>query len=120
MQKSRFFSYRTYCILGDGESAEGSVWEAANFASFYKLDNLVAIVDVNRLGQSDPALLQHDMNTYQKRWEAFGLVTTLYLYGLHRNTEAKPQYFLFRLCSDFLCSPQVLHQSETFLVFIRI
>ncbi|XP_065066977.1 transketolase-like protein 2 [Rhopilema esculentum] len=65
-------SYRTYCIIGDGESAEGSVWEAANFASFYHLDNLVAIVDVNRLGQSDPALLQHDMETYKKRWEAFG------------------------------------------------
>lgn len=66
------FSYRTFCIIGDGESAEGSVWEAANFASFYSLDNLVAIVDVNRLGQSDPALLQHDMETYKKRWEAFG------------------------------------------------
>eukprot|EP00794_Sanderia_malayensis_P006005 gene6004-6703_t len=65
-------SYRTYCILGDGESAEGSVWEAANFASFYKLDNLVAIVDINRLGQSDPTLLQHDTETYKKRWEAFG------------------------------------------------
>lgn len=65
-------SYRTYCILGDGESAEGSVWEAANFASFYHLDNLVAIVDVNRLGQSDPTLLQHDMETYKARWSAFG------------------------------------------------
>eukprot|EP00112_Aurelia_sp_Birch-Aquarium-sp1_P017745 Seg415.4 transcript_id=Seg415.4/GoldUCD/mRNA.D3Y31 product="Transketolase-like protein 2" protein_id=Seg415.4/GoldUCD/D3Y31 len=65
-------SYRTYCILGDGESAEGSVWEAAHFASFYHLDNLVALVDVNRLGQSDPASLQHDMETYKKRWEAFG------------------------------------------------
>ena len=66
------FSYRTFCLVGDGESAEGSVWEAANFASFYKLDNLVAIVDVNRLGQSDPTLLQHDMETYKKRWDAFG------------------------------------------------
>ena len=42
----------TYCIMGDGELAEGSVFEAANFASFYSLDNLVAIVDVNKLGQS--------------------------------------------------------------------
>jgi len=65
-------SYRTFCLVGDGESAEGSVWEAANFASFYKLDNLVAIVDVNRLGQSDPTLLQHDMESYRKRWDAFG------------------------------------------------
>ena len=44
-------SYRTYCIIGDGESAEGSIWEACAFASYYKLDNLVAIFDVNRLGQ---------------------------------------------------------------------
>ena len=75
---SLHFSYRTYCILGDGESAEGSVWEAAHFASFYHLDNLVALVDVNRLGQSDPASLQHDMETYRKRWEAFGYVYLLF------------------------------------------
>lgn len=41
---------RFWVVMGDGESAEGSVWEAANFASFYKLDNITAIVDVNRLG----------------------------------------------------------------------
>src|SRR5690606_5091846 len=52
-------NYRTYVLLGDGESAEGSVWEAAEMASFYKLNNLVAIIDVNRLGQSDPTALQH-------------------------------------------------------------
>jgi len=52
--------------MGDGESMEGNVWEAINFAGFYKLDNLCAIIDINRLGQSDPAPLQHDMNTY--RW----------------------------------------------------
>ena len=43
-------SYRTYCLLGDGESMEGSVWEALHFAGFYKLDNLCAIIDVNRWG----------------------------------------------------------------------
>ena len=58
--------------MGDGESAEGSVIEAANFASFYKLDNLVAIIDVNRLGQSDPTSLQHDLNYYQRMWEGHG------------------------------------------------
>ena len=41
-------SYRTYCLMGDGESMEGNVWEAINFAGFYKLDNLCAIIDVNR------------------------------------------------------------------------
>jgi transketolase len=64
--------YRVYCLIGDGESAEGSIWEALHFASVYKLDNLVAIFDVNRLGQSDPTALQHDVDTYRKRLEAFG------------------------------------------------
>ena len=44
-------SYRIFCVIGDGESAEGSVWEACAFAGHYKLDNLVAIFDVNQLGQ---------------------------------------------------------------------
>ncbi|XP_041953612.1 transketolase-like protein 2 [Alosa sapidissima] len=70
-------SYRVYCMLGDGECSEGSVWEAMAFASYYKLDNLVAILDVNRLGQSEAAPLQHDMDTYRKRCEAFGWNTYL-------------------------------------------
>ena len=44
--------------MGDGEIAEGSVWEAANFSSFYKLDNLIGIVDVNGLGQSGPTMFK--------------------------------------------------------------
>ncbi|CAK8690459.1 unnamed protein product [Clavelina lepadiformis] len=65
-------NYRVYCLLGDGEMAEGSVWEAFAFASHYKLDNLVAIIDVNRLGQSDPTSLGHNTDVYRKRAEAFG------------------------------------------------
>merc|ERR1739844_410627 len=65
-------SYRTYCLMGDGESMEGNIWEALNFAGFYKLNNLCAIIDVNRLGQSDPAPLQHDMEVYKARMESFG------------------------------------------------
>lgn len=65
-------SYRVYCLIGDGESAEGSIWEALHFASYYKLDNLCVIFDVNRLGQSEPTSLQHNMNIYQKRLDAFG------------------------------------------------
>uniref|UniRef100_A0A8C2ZG73 transketolase n=1 Tax=Cyclopterus lumpus TaxID=8103 RepID=A0A8C2ZG73_CYCLU len=65
-------SYRVYCLLGDGEMSEGAVWEAMSFASYYQLDNLVAIMDINRLGQSDPAPLQHHVEKYQKRCEAFG------------------------------------------------
>lgn len=63
---------RVYVLLGDGESAEGSVWEAAEIASAWKVDNLCATIDINRLGQSQPTLLQHDMETYRRRWEAFG------------------------------------------------
>ncbi|GAA6108295.1 transketolase [Tachysurus ichikawai] len=65
-------SYRVYCMMGDGELSEGSVWEAMAFASFYQLNNLVAILDINRLGQSDPAPLQHKVEKYKKRCEAFG------------------------------------------------
>lgn len=65
-------SYRTYCIVGDGESAEGSIWESLHFASHYKLDNLVVIFDVNRLGQSEATSLQHKMEVYRARLDAFG------------------------------------------------
>src|ERR1700694_1088041 len=64
--------YRTYFLLGDGESAEGSVWEAADVASFDRLDNLGAIPDVNALGQSRPTMWQHDMDQFARRWKAFG------------------------------------------------
>jgi transketolase len=64
--------YRTYVLLGDGESAEGSVWEAADFAVGHTLDNLCGITDVNRLGQSRPTMWQHDMERLAGRWRAFG------------------------------------------------
>ena len=70
-------NYRTYVLLGDGEMAEGSVWEAAQLASYYKLDNLVAIVDMNRLGQSQATMLQHDAETMRARFEAFGWGATV-------------------------------------------
>ena len=63
---------RVFVLLGDGEMAEGSVWEAAQMASHEKLDNLVAVVDVNALGQSGPTMLGHDLKTYQRRLAAFG------------------------------------------------
>ena len=64
--------YRTYVLLGDGEVAEGSVWEAANVAVYYKLDNLCAIVDANALGQSQPTQLAHEMDAMVARWSSFG------------------------------------------------
>ncbi|MCQ8205995.1 hypothetical protein NP569_27310, partial [Vibrio parahaemolyticus] len=70
-------SYRVYCMLGDGEVSEGSVWEAMDYAGIYKLDILVAIFDINRLGQSDRAPLQLQVDFYQKRCEAFGWHTII-------------------------------------------
>ncbi|KAH9392647.1 Transketolase-like protein 2 [Tyrophagus putrescentiae] len=64
--------YRVYCLIGDGESAEGSIWEALSFASLYKLDNLVAIFDINRLGQSEATAFGHDMALYKARLASFG------------------------------------------------
>jgi transketolase len=64
--------YRTYVLLGDGEIAEGSVWEAASLAGIYHLNNLVAVVDVNRLGQSQATPFGHDLDVYKRRFEAFG------------------------------------------------
>jgi transketolase len=63
---------RVYVLMGDGESAEGSVWEAAQWASAHGLSNLCATIDINRLGQSGPTQLQWDLDIYRRRWEAFG------------------------------------------------
>jgi len=63
---------RIYVLMGDGESAEGSVWEAAHIASHYKLDNLCATIDMNRLGQSEETMEGHDPETYRRRFDAFG------------------------------------------------
>jgi transketolase len=63
---------RVYALLGDGETAEGAVWEAAALAAHYRLGHLVATVDVNRLGQSEPTMYQHNLEIYRRRFEAFG------------------------------------------------
>ncbi|SKB02577.1 transketolase [Sporosarcina newyorkensis] len=68
--------YRTYCMIGDGESQEGQVWEAADVASKYKLDNLVAILDYNKLQQfgwnGENEAREIPVHEPEKRWEAFG------------------------------------------------
>jgi transketolase len=63
---------RIFCLLGDGECSEGAVWEAAQFAALNRLSNLVAIVDVNGLGQSEAAPYDHDTGTFARRFAAFG------------------------------------------------
>lgn len=64
--------YRTYVLMGDSETTEGSVWEASQISAHYKLDNLVAIIDVNRLGQSTETIIGHDTKKYAEIFESFG------------------------------------------------
>ena len=98
--------YRTYVLLGDGEMAEGSVWEAANAGLHYELDNLCGIIDVNALGQSRPTQLQHDMEAIASRWTAFGwhsiivdghdVPALLSAYDEARQTKGRPTMILAR------------------------
>jgi transketolase len=64
--------YRVWVLCGDSEMAEGSMWEALDKASHYKLANLIALVDINRLGQRGPTELSWDVDAYRRRAEAFG------------------------------------------------
>ena len=64
--------YHVWVLCGDSETAEGSIWEALDKAAYYRLSNLTAIVDVNRLGQRGPTELGWDIDAYVKRVEGFG------------------------------------------------
>ena len=64
--------YHVYVLMGDGETAEGSVWEAVALAAHRNLNNLVGIVDVNGMGQSEPTMYGFDIDSYCRRFEAFG------------------------------------------------
>src|SRR6478735_7586860 len=64
--------YRVWVLCGDSEMAEGSMWEAFQHAGWEKLENLIAIIDVNRLGQTRETMLGWDLDGYVKRVEAFG------------------------------------------------
>lgn len=69
--------YRTFVLLGDSEMAEGSVWEAMASASFYNLNSLVAILDVNRLGQRGETMYGHHLDIYEAKAKAFGWETII-------------------------------------------
>ncbi len=69
--------YKTYVLLGDSEMAEGSQWEAMEIAAYYKLDNLIGVLDVNRLGQRGETMYGWDLNVYEKRISSFGWKTIL-------------------------------------------
>ena len=98
--------YRTYALLGDGEMAEGSVWEAADAAAYHTLDNLCGIVDVNALGQSQATQFGHQMEQIARRWSAFGWHTLvvdghdvdalLKAYAEARATSGRPTMILAR------------------------
>jgi len=98
--------YRTYVLLGDGEMAEGSVWEAADIAVYHKLDNLCAVIDVNALGQSQQTQFGHNMDGIARRWQAFDWHTIvvdghdvqalLTAYAEARATKGKPTMILAR------------------------
>ncbi|OFW20191.1 MAG: transketolase [Acidobacteria bacterium RIFCSPLOWO2_12_FULL_66_21] len=98
--------YRTYVLLGDGEMAEGSVWEAADVAIAHKLGNLCAIIDVNALGQSQPTQFGHRMDEIAARWHAFGWHTMVvdghdvealeHAYAEARATTGQPSMILAR------------------------
>ena len=67
--------YRTFVLLGDSEMAEGSQWEALQLAAHYQLNNLIGILDVNRLGQRGETMYGHDVGAYKKRIASFGWKT---------------------------------------------
>ena len=69
--------YVTYILLGDSEMAEGSQWEAMEIAAHYKLDNLIGVLDVNRLGQRGETMYGWNLEVYEKRIRAFGWETIL-------------------------------------------
>lgn len=97
---------RVYVLLGDGEVAEGNVWEAASFAAHHGLDNLTAIVDVNALGQSDRTMYKHDTEPYRRKFEAHGwqaevidghdLAAVVAALDRARLTSGKPQAIIAR------------------------
>ncbi|MGH3400054.1 MAG: transketolase [Streptosporangiaceae bacterium] len=64
--------YKVWVLCGDSELAEGSIWEAFDKASYYRLSNLIVMMDINRLGQRGPTDLEWNLDAYARRAEAFG------------------------------------------------
>jgi len=97
---------RVYVLLGDGELAEGSNWEAAEFAGHYKIDNLTALCDINALGQSERTMYKHDMEIYRRKFESEGwdtlvidghdIAAVLSALDHAKNTTGRPQAIIAR------------------------
>src|SRR5687768_5603692 len=98
--------YRTYVLLGEGEMAEGSVWEAANAAVHHRLDNICLVIDANALGQSQATQFSHDTKAIADRWAAFGwhaiqvdghnIQQLLDAYDVARKTTGRPTVLVAR------------------------
>ena len=95
-------SYKTYVLLGDSEMAEGSQWEAIQIAAHYKLNNLIAVLDVNRLGQRGQTMYGHDVKAYEKRISSFGW-KTIVINGHNLNEIMKA----YELATSFFPPPSV-------------
>jgi transketolase len=80
---------KVYVLLGDSEMSEGSNWEAIQLAAYYKVDNVIGIIDVNRLGQRGETLYGYDLKAYEKRIAAFGWETIVVRDGNHIGQIAK-------------------------------
>src|SRR5690606_20052521 len=103
--------YRTYVLLGDGELAEGSVWESAALAEFFALDSLCALVDVNGLGQSRATQFGHDIEPLRRRFAGYGwhtiaidghdLAQILEALAEARQTKRRPTVILARTKKGF-------------------
>ncbi|MFI5354080.1 MAG: transketolase [Desulfobaccales bacterium] len=91
--------YMTYVLLGDSEMAEGSQWEALQLAAHYKLDNLVGVLDVNRLGQRGETMYGWDLMAYEDRIASFGWETILVSDG-HSLPEVLEAYRRAALVAD--------------------
>ena len=114
---------RTYVLLGDGEMAEGQVWEAAEFAGHYKLDNLTVLADVNGLGQSDVTMYGHSAEVYGRKFEAEGFAVqvidghdvsaVLAALDKAKSTKGQPQAIIARTIKghgvDFVADKQHWH-----------
>jgi len=81
---------KIFVLLGDSEIAEGQVWEAVELSSYYQVENLIAIVDINRLGQRGETMLGWDVSSYQKRFESFSWKT--FVVDGHNLDEIKKVY----------------------------
>ena len=108
---------KVFVLIGDAEMQEGSNWEAMNFASYYKLDNVIAMVDCNRLGQSAATSLEHQFEVYGARFESFGFHTQIVdghdvdaiaaALKVAHETEGKPSAIIFKTFKGKGCGEEV-------------